>query len=693
MLTRKFSFLRGAFAWLALAGCLCAQETAGPAVTANAPTAENKFLLRQILIGESMEAAQAMSFVPGAGLVVLSPALPSSIDRNELTKRLAAGENRVIDERLLLGITQVVENFFRQQEMLVPAAIVPNQNVADGALRVALLAPVEKKHALRQILIGESVEAVQAMSPAPDAGFVVLSPALPSKIDRNELTKRLAAGENQVINDKLLAAIAQVIENFFRQQDILVPTAVIPPGQNIANGSVRIALLPGKLRNVKIEGNRWFSESLLRQKLRLEQGETLRISELDQAISWTNSNPFRRVRVNAQPVPNTSDVDLTIAVQEARPLRLLASYDNGGNPAIGRNRYTAAVSYANMWGLDHQASYQYITGDLPYVFKAHGFDYRVPLKWRHYLQFSASYSRARPTFNDPVYGLPVFPQDFQTVTSDLRYTIPLRTGDNPAEVYAGLNFKTSKNSIYFLDRTASPVFATYTDIFQFVTGASTIRRDQRGAWAFGASMTVSPGRINSRNTNYAFDKANNDFPFKDPVTGADPARLGAKAAYLYGGINIQRLQKLAAGWELSSRAVLQASEANLLASEELTIGGMSSARGFRDNLISGDNGFVFSNDLMAPAWKLSLPRISKTRGPFEARGLWFFDIAKVGVHRSFNDPKRPALASTGLGLRASLATNFSLSADYGWELTNLPPPYGAGDHRSSRGHLKATLAF
>ena len=538
-------------------------------------------------------------------------------------------------------------------------------------------------HALRKIVVTESIDVARTFVPPPDSGFVVLTPGL-SNFDAADLTKRLASGENRIIEEHLLAAIAQVVENFIRHNGYPTATAMVPT-QNIAEGIVRLIVELGptaatiaeqaktatwKIRAINVQGARWFSESLLRQKLRIEQGGVVRYADLDQAINWTNNNPFRRVRVKLDPVPNTGEADLTIAVQEALPLRLALSYDNAGNEILGESRFTGSVSYANLWGLDHQVSYQFITSNKPDVFKAHGLDYRVPLPWRHYVQLSASYFRAQPEFLD---GL--FLQEGETITSDLRYTIPLRTGDNPIDVYAALSFKESNNNL-----TWDPHFSnialpgTTTDIFQFTTGASAVRRDQRGAWGFGANFTFSPGRVNSRNSEVAFQDS----------------RWGAEPRYMYGSLSVQRLLNLKYGWDLSSRAVLQIADGNLLATEQLSIGGGSSVRGFRENVFAGDQGFVFTTDLLTPVWKKQLPYLSKRRGPLETRFLVFYDAANSQAKQRFEfDPKRKPLASTGVGMRMSLATNFSLVADYGWQLTHLP--YEVEEH--SRGHIKVTFAY
>jgi hemolysin activation/secretion protein len=181
-------------------------------------------------------------------------------------------------------------------------------------------------------------------------------------------------------------------------------------------------------------------------------------------------------------------------------------------------------------------------------------------------------------------------------------------------------------------------------------------------------------------------------PAYDPtVPVPDSSRRGAKARYAFANFSAQRLLNLGHGWDLLSRATLQLSEANLLSSEQLTIGGTSTVRGFNESIFAGDNGFVFNNEFLTPSWKKNLPWISKIRGPVESRGLLFFDMAKVSVRHPYNEPPRAPLAGAGVGLRMNLANNFSLTADYGWQISHMPAAYHL--ERGSRAHLRVMLAF
>jgi hemolysin activation/secretion protein len=86
----------------------------------------------------------------------------------------------------------------------------------------------------------------------------------------------------------------------------------------------------------------------------------------------------------------------------------------------------------------------------------------------------------------------------------------------------------------------------------------------------------------------------------------------------------------------------------------------------------------------------ALPFLGKNRAPLETRFIAFYDAAQVFYKvRDRSDAILTPLASTGIGVRVTLPVNFTLSADYGWQITHLS--YAAPTH--SRGHVKVVLAF
>ena len=471
----------------------------------------------------------------------------------------------------------------------------------------------------------------------------------------------------KAITGELLNELANAIAQYARQNDRLI-VKVFPPSQDIGAGVVRLAVVVGRYNELQFKGNRWFSSGLLQEKLGIKPGDEVRISTLEEAVKWANANPFRQVKVLVNDLANQpGKADLIIGVEERIPLRFTASYDDSGNEILGTRHYTGGVQFGNLWGKDHQGSYQFSTTDHQGVFQSHSFDYRVPLPWRHYLQINGGYLKVKPVFG----AGGAFTQKGENISASLRYTAALGGSSSPIEFFAGMDFKEGNNNLAYGPRT---LFTTKTDVFQATTGISMVRRDPRGAWLFGANLNASPGNVNSRNTD----------------TALSAARFNTNATYLIGTFSVQRLLNLDRDWSFYSRAVAQVTTGNVPGSEQLSIGGSATVRGFNERIYSGDQGFVFSNDIQAPVIRKSLPFLPKTRAPLETRFIFFYDAAQVFYkHRDLNDAAFTPLASTGVGVRLSLPVNLNVSADYGWQITHLA--YAPPNH--SRGHVKVVLAF
>ncbi len=514
--------------------------------------------------------------------------------------------------------------------------------IADTDVKAAALPPESG---------GESAVFVQDVAVLADATF-------PGKI---------APFIGKPLTNELLNALANTIAQHARENDRLI-VKVLPPNQDISTGIFRLAVVVGRYNELQFRGNRWFSSKLLQEKLGIKAGDEVRLSTLDDAVKWANTNPFRQVKVLINDLPNQpGKADLIVGVEERIPLRFTASYDDTGNQILGTRHYTGALQFGNLWGRDHQGSYQFTTTDHQGVFKSHSIDYRIPLPWRHHLQFSGGYLKVKPTFG----AGGIFTQAGQNVLANLRYNLPIRDGDSPIEFSAGIDFKQGNNNLAYGGTTLT---SSTTDSFQLTTAFSMVRRDSRGAWLFGLGLDLSPGNVNSRNTDEIFSIA----------------RFNTRATYATGTISVQRLLNLDHGWSFFSRAFVKLSTANVPGSEQLSIGGSSTVRGFDERINSGDQGFVFSNDVTSPAIRHSLPFLPKRRSSMETRFVFFYDAAQVFYrHRDLNDVIFTPLASTGIGVRLALAVNMTVSADYGWQITHLPYRQPS----NSRGHVKVVLAF
>lgn len=541
--------------------------------------------------------------------------------------------------------------------LAVASTLEPRAHASEG--KVA--APAPARRLLHQLWLTNTLEPTDQPATESSGNFVILSPSL-SFIDQRELSTRLSAARNRPIDEPLLAAIAQVVELYVRQHDYPAATVIVPP-QNIASGVVRVAVLLGKVRNIKIAGNHWFSDTLLQEKLRIERGEIVRVSELNRSLAWTNTNPFRRVRMHVEPVPNTGEADLIIDVQERTPFRLSLSYDNTGNDVLGDNRYGAAVTYGNLWGKDHQISYQFSTTDDTNIFRAHGLEYRAPLPWRHVVMATAGYAQVAPTFFD---GL--ITQKAESLSADLRYVAPVSRGRWQGELSATAGFKQTNNNLEFA---GTPALNATTDLLTFTIAAAGMREDPRGRWLVSVNATGSPGQFNSRSSEEVYFDS----------------RIGANPRFALGQISGVRLTRLTKKLTSTLRGMVQIGSTNLLPSEQLSLGGAANVRGYKERILGGDGGYTFTHELqhLLP----SLP-LGRKLSAMDTAIVLFWDYGRTLVkHPLVGQHKSDYLASVGAGFRASLSNNFSASIDVARQLEDIETP-GEPHHRV---HVKVSLAY
>ena len=518
-----------------------------------------------------------------------------------------------------------------------------------------------QRRPLRQILIAEGLENAQRLDPLPDAGFLVIAPPLEAK-HLKVLEPKLIAARNRLIDEPLLASIAQVIEVHFRQNDLPLACALIPP-QSIGEGAIRVALLPGKIRHIRFEGNRWFSDSLLRAKLKIEEGQIFRLSAIEKSINWANSSSFRNIRMHLQPVANTGEVDVQVGVTEQAPWRVFAALDNSGNDLLGERRLTFGATAGNLWASDHQFTYQHITTDFSQIFQAHVFEYRAPLPWRHTLSVSGSVLRANPSFFE---GL--FTQKGRSLTADLRYSLSLWRNLWRFDFSGGISAKQTNNN---LEYGGTPVLGSTLDSFTFVLGGTALREDSRGRTILGASFTTSPGNLNRRNADQLFNES----------------RLGAKSRFSLLQVNIERVTRLAPDTASLLKVGGQLAAGNLIPAEQLSLGGSSTVRGYKERLLTGDHGYMASHELH---WKIRAPKISKKGPPIETAGIGFWDFGRNFIHTPLPSERRSDyLASAGLGMRITMANILSISLDHAWQLEKVELP----GERPYRTHFRMMVSF
>jgi hemolysin activation/secretion protein len=480
----------------------------------------------------------------------------------------------------------------------------------------------------------------------------------------------------QPLSIKSINTLVKDIIAYYREQDRPVVDVVIAE-QDISSGVLQVVVVEGKVGQVRVEGNKWFSSRLLAGGVKVRPGEEIRASQVLGDVAWLNQNAFREVNVVFTPGSEVGTTDLVLKTRDRFPVRFYAGYEDSGNDLTGDERFLAGFNWGNVFGIGHQLNYQF-TGSSD-VFdpgadyenvRAHSFSYLAPLPWRHSLNVFGSLSKSESE---------AFPFELEGSSSQVgfRYTVPLPHWSKhyKQEVYAGFDWKQSDNS---LDFGFVPVNGTTTDIGQWVFGYRSSLMDPWGRWSFGPEVVWSPGGTFGHQTDEEFQAV----------------RGGASNDYAYFKFRVERLTRLPWDFTLAHDFSAQISNTNLLGSEQLNFGGYNSVRGYDERELNNtDEGWVLRNELRTPALNpLKWCGVESVRDQLQF--LVFWDYASARAYQGSVTRQdglavgSETLASVGPGIRYSVNTWLSLRADYGFQLND-----AGNDRRNSRWHVGVILSY
>jgi hemolysin activation/secretion protein len=423
---------------------------------------------------------------------------------------------------------------------------------------------------------------------------------------------------------------------------------VVVPPQNIASGVVQIVVSEYRIGQIGVTGNKWFSSQLTENQSQLHSGQTMSLSELQTDLDNLNQNPFRQVDAIFGPGATPGTTNLTLQTRDEFPVRIYAGYDNQGVPGLGRNEYNVGFSWGNAFGRDQTISYQ-LTRSFTGRYTGNALSWDIPLPWRDLLEVFGSYEQERPV--SPIY----FTSSGVSAQASLRYIHAL-----PGLVWLhqriaiGYDFKTTNNNLEF---GGTSVNKNDAEIDQFPIIYTADISDPLGQSEFTNTLYLSPGGLTGANNNAA-------------VSAITP---GASASYVYDQIGLRRLFNLPEGFSSTTQLLAQVANHNLLSSEQLAAGGLTTVPGYDTDTALGSKGVFAREDLKTP--------------PFSVLNL-------LGVHSRFDDSSQAGaflayahtaqvspipyqvntadLASAGVEVASQINANASVNFAMGWQLRNAP---------------------
>ncbi len=438
---------------------------------------------------------------------------------------------------------------------------------------------------------------------------------------------------------QLYEAADRVADFYMRKGYALASVNV--PAQKIKDGVVHLEVIEGRIGKIAFEGNHHYHNDILGGFVsRTHPKDVYQAPPLEHDLQMLNALPGLAARAVIQPGADYGTSDVTVKVQED-PIDGYVVVDNYGRKDSGEYRVSASVTLNNPFGVADQLQVlgtHSTNNGLNYGYV----DYSVPLNFSG-LRFDINYGHAY----------------FKT------------------EPLAGSEVNGKNNNLQL--SLIQPWLRTSTDTF--VTSLGFLHTD--GNADFLGSLSLSETNINLLNLglNYAHIWQNSAVTqyiasihtnFSEN-TAADankfPADLNHERVRVE--IDVQHLQPLPARFQLLGQVDAVYSPDPLADTEQFSIGGPTSVRGFPSSEARGDRGFFAQLTLRRPfVW-----------GPVSLVPRVFGDTGLVRAKHFAPAPSDSnSLTSAGLGADLIYRT-FDLKVDWTHPLDSTPVSDGRDDGR------------
>ena len=468
-------------------------------------------------------------------------------------------------------------------------------------------------------------------------GSTILTPA--------ELATLTQPVEGKTATLQDLQALADRITQKYLDRGYITSRAVISE-QKITDGLVNLQVIEGTVEGIEIQGNQRLKPSYIRDRIKLGVGKPFNKNELEDQLQLLKSNPLiTDINASLQPGKDSGKSQLVVRIKEAPALTGSITLDNYSPPSVGSERIGGTLTYRNPTGLGDEISATYFRS-LAGGSNLYDFNYRVPVNAMNgtvQLRYSPSNSK----IIDPAFSS--FGIRSQNDLYELTYRQPVIRSPRQ-ELALSLGFALQNGQTFLFDNSPTPFGIgpdangnSRTRVIKF--GQDYVKRDNKGAWSLQSQFNLGISAL-------------------DATVNAHPIPDGRFFSWTG---QVQRVQQLSPNNLLIAQADMQLSPDSLLPSQQFTIGGGQSVRGFRQGVRSGDNGIRFSLED-----RITVARDKKTgRSVFQIAP--FADLGTV-----WNNPNNPNpssnqnfLASAGLGLIAEPTPNLLMRLDYALPLVNL----------------------
>ncbi len=431
---------------------------------------------------------------------------------------------------------------------------------------------------------------------------------------------------NQKVTFADLEKIVEKIKAKYKEEGYLT-TVVYIPEQELKEGVVEIVVGEGRMGELNVEGNRWFSRKLIERHVHIKKNEVLNIYRLQRDILRLNQNPDLEVKIFLSPGREPFTSDITLKVEEQFPWHMGFAEDNLGGRLTGRLRSLFSLRSSNFLecgGLlvvsslfSRRSRGQTLLLSMP--LDTHGTYYGIT-----FAHFTMNLGKEYEVYDIEGEAYTLTPYFLKELYLSERLSVDLEAGLKMDSIHKDM----PANNPSINDQLRTPYVS-----FNIEMGDK------------GARTSFSP-RFNF-GTEHFLGASSRGHP--------SASRANTGGFFFKYEHSLQHIQPMPFESYLILRSQLQVSTHSLPSSEQFQLGGMNSIRGYPEGDYLCDTGWNLNLDwtfpmyLLPKSWKLAAEKIPLRH---QIEPVFFVDIGTGYIKEiSEREERKKFLAGIGGGVR------------------------------------------
>ncbi len=442
------------------------------------------------------------------------------------------------------------------------------------------------------------------------------------------------SGKN--ITYKTVRDIKKKLEKYYKKDGYLLVKVIIPK-QEIKNGFLKFYVNVGKVGDIRIEGEKYYSEEFVKSHFKLQKGDFLNYTKMMKYLLLLNEYDNLNVKsfLKKSKIDNSSDI--TLKVEDSKPVKLGFWYDNLGSKTTSKNRLGTNFGYGNFLAEGDKIELTPVFSFAPSKTKFISSNYIVPL-YKSNVKFNMGF----------VYANYLAAGDFSDLGAE---------GDTYVYRF-GFDF---------------PILRDITTKFDLSLNYT--KKDAKN-YLLGSISSKEKIDLISCMFNWQYQNLTNNLGLTMELTkgstneGSILGRVDESKDYKKANLFLSLTKKLNDDIDLIGRFNSQYTKEKLPSTEMFSIGGLNSVRGFDSGFLPGDSGFYTSIEGL---YKIKYKKVSNLKV-----GL-FLDYGRVWINAPVAGENRCSyIFGGGVESFIEINKNYSFRLTMGYPITSSNDDYDRG---------------